>query len=78
MTFKNIEGCLIMLEVIAENEKEGKMKNINFEEERKYTMFVLREGVQKLINKRNDKNLAKEKIINLLKKYNVNIEEVFS
>jgi hypothetical protein len=54
------------------------MKNINFEEERKYTMYVLREDVQKLINKRNDKNLAKEKIINLLKKYNVNIEEVFS
>ena len=78
MTFKSIEGSLIMLEVIAENEKEGKMKNINFEEERRYTLYTLREDIQKLIQKRKDKNAATEKIIILLKKYNANIEEVLN
>ena len=63
MTFKNIEGGLLMLEVL----REGDFKNLDMEREVAITNYELKQDIEKLLSKRKDKVTAMEKTIQFIK-----------
>ena len=71
MTFKNIEGGLLMLEVL----REGDFKNLDMEREVAITNYELKQNIEKLLSKRKDKVTAMEKIKSIFEKYNAVIPE---
>ena len=71
MTFKSIEGGLLMLEVL----REGDFKNLDMEREVAITNYELKQNIEKLLSKRKDKAAAMEKIKSIFAKYNAAIPE---